>query len=449
MAFGDLKLTNPLYNALDDLGISNPTPIQESSFNVILSGRDMVGIAQTGTGKTFAYLLPILKTLPFSKQKHPRVLIVVPTRELVVQVVAETEKLTKYMSVRTMGVYGGTNINTQKQVVFDGMDILVATPGRLVDLVLDGIIRLKSVQKFVIDEVDEMLNLGFRPQLITIMDNLPERRQNLMFSATLTDEVAVVIDDFFYTPEIIGAEKKSTPLTMIEQFFYAVPNYSTKVNLLKLLLSDAEKYSRVLVFASGKQVADRLFDELTTLFPDQIGVIHSNKSQNYRVRTINQFINGEFRILLGTDIASRGLDIPDISHVVNFDAPETPEDYMHRMGRTGRNNKAGTVLSLVNEAELDAITEIEIHTGKTIEELPLPSTLEISELYSDEERPVLFDKDYLAEVVRKGKPTGGFQEKKEKNKKVNLGGPGKRKPRKTKPANRGVLKKRASKRKNS
>jgi ATP-dependent RNA helicase RhlE len=449
VAFGDLKLTTPLNNALDELGITNPTPIQESSFNVILSGRDMVGIAQTGTGKTFAYLLPILKTLPFTKQKHPRVLIVVPTRELVVQVVAEAEKLTKYMSVRTMGVFGGTNINTQKQVVFDGMDILVATPGRLVDLVLDGIIRLKSVQKFVIDEVDEMLNLGFRPQLVTILDNLPQRRQNLMFSATLTDDVAAVINDFFYTPEIIGAENKATPLVQIAQFYYAVPNFLTKVDLLKLLLSDVDTYNRVLVFVSGKQVADRLFDELNTMFPDQIGVIHSNKSQNNRVRTIRQFIDGEFRILLGTDIASRGLDIPDITHVFNFDAPEMPEDYMHRMGRTGRNEKTGTVISFVNEAEQEAINEVELFTAKIIEQLPLPDGLEISDVYSDEERPVLFDKDYLGEVTRKEKPTGGFHDKKEKNKKVNLGGPGKRKPRKTKPANRGVLKKRASKRKNS
>ena len=197
MSFRDLNLNNPLYNALDDLGFTTPTPIQKEAFNVVASGRDVVGIAQTGTGKTYAYMLPILKNLPFSKQANPRVVIMVPTRELVVQVVEEIEKLTKYINVRILGVYGGVNINPQKQAVSQGLDILVATPGRLFDLAVSHVLQLKSVQKIVIDEVDVMLDLGFRHQLLNIFDILPERRQNIMFSATMTDDVDEFINDFF------------------------------------------------------------------------------------------------------------------------------------------------------------------------------------------------------------------------------------------------------------
>jgi len=181
VTFRDLNLNTPLYNALDDLGLTTPTPIQEQSFNVISSGADMIGIAQTGTGKTFAFLLPILKNLKFSNQENPRVLILVPTRELVVQITDELEKITKYINVKILGVYGGTNINTQKQAIAQGLDILVATPGRLYDLALSRVLQLKSIQKLVIDEVDVMLDLGFRHQLINIFDILPERRKTLCF----------------------------------------------------------------------------------------------------------------------------------------------------------------------------------------------------------------------------------------------------------------------------
>ncbi|HAB26648.1 MAG TPA: DEAD/DEAH box helicase, partial [Xanthomarina gelatinilytica] len=202
--FQDLNLNTPLYNALDDLGFTQPTPIQEQAFNVVASGKDVVGIAQTGTGKTFAYMLPILKNLKFSKQDNPRILVLVPTRELVVQVVEEIEKLAKYINVRVLGVYGGVNINTQKMAVAQGLDIIVATPGRLYDLAVSRVLQLKSIQKVVIDEVDVMLDLGFRHQLMNIFDILPERRQNIMFSATMTQDVDELITDFFIAPERVS-----------------------------------------------------------------------------------------------------------------------------------------------------------------------------------------------------------------------------------------------------
>lgn len=445
MTFQELNLNTPLLNALIDLGFENPTPVQEKVYPLVLSGRDVVGIAQTGTGKTFAYLLPILRQLKYSDQKHPRILIVVPTRELVLQVVGEVEKLAKYMNVRVTGVYGGTNINTQKQVVYNGMDILVATPGRLVDLVYTGVLRVKSIQKLVIDEVDEMLNLGFRPQLMNFLDSLPQRRQNLMFSATLTDEVAGLIDSYFYDPVTVEIETQGTPLEQIGQYFYSVPNFYTKVNLLEKLLIQADEFVRVLVFVESKQVADRVFELLDPKFPDQIGVLHSNKSQNYRINALERFKSGISRILISTDVASRGLDIPDISHVINFNVPEEAEDYIHRIGRTGRAEKTGIAITFANEPELKLLSEIERFINRYLEEKPLPADLPISNVFTDEERPVMFDKDYLGKVPRLSESQGAFHEKKEKNKKVNLGGPGVRKPRKEAPVNRGVLKKRATK----
>lgn len=444
MTFLDLNLSTPLLNALNELGIENPTPIQEKVYPAVMSGRDTVGIAQTGTGKTYAYLLPILRQLKYSEQKHPRILIVVPTRELVLQVVDEVKKLTKYMTVRVTGIYGGTNINTQKQVVYNGMDILVATPGRLVDLVMTGVLRLKSIQKLVIDEVDEMLNLGFRPQLMSFLDSLPVKRQNLMFSATLTEEVASMIDTYFYEPETIEIHAQGTPLEQISQFYYEVPNFHTKINLLQNLLSDNQAFQRVLIFVASKQLADRIFEMLDPHFPDQIGVLHSNKSQNYRINALERFKNGTSRILIATDVASRGLDIPDITHVINFDTPDNPEDYIHRTGRTGRAAKAGIAISFVNEVEMKYLSEIEKFMNKALEERPIPMEVKISTIFTDEERPVLYDKEYLAKPSI-GDSQGAFHEKKEKNKKVNLGGPGKRNPRKEKPVNRGVMKKRAAK----
>jgi ATP-dependent RNA helicase RhlE len=445
VTFQELNLNTPLLNALIDLGFENPTPIQEKIYPVVMSGRDAIGIAQTGTGKTLAYLLPILRQMKYSDQKHPRILIIVPTRELVLQVVGEVEKLAKYMNLRVVGVYGGTNINTQKQVVFSGMDILVATPGRLVDLAYTGILRVKSIQKMVIDEVDEMLNLGFRPQLMNFLDSLPQKRQSLMFSATLTDEVAALINDYFAEPITVQIENQRTPLEQITQYYYAVPNFFTKVNLLESLLASQDEFSRALIFVSSKQFADRVFELINPIFPDQIGVLHSNKSQNLRINSLEKFRNGIFRLLISTDVASRGLDISDISHVINFDVPDNPEDYIHRIGRTGRAEKAGIAITFVNEPEMKQLAEIEKFMNRILEEKPLPSGVKISNVFTDEERPVLFDRDYLGKPTGIAESQGAFHEKKEKNKKVNLGGPGERKPRKVKSRNRGVERKRAAK----
>ena len=420
--FKDLNLNTPLYNALDDLGFTTPTPIQAEAFNVVASGRDVVGIAQTGTGKTFAYMLPILRNLKFSKQDNPRVLVLVPTRELVVQVVEEIEKLSKYINNRVLGVYGGTNINTQKQAVAQGLDIIVATPGRLYDLAVSRTLQLKSIQKLVIDEVDVMLDLGFRHQLINIFDILPQRRQNIMFSATMTEDVDLLITDFFRNPERISIAVSGTPLDNISQHLYNVPNFYTKVNLLVHLLQDEARFNKVLIFVAFKRMADRLFDKLDAFFKEELCVIHSNKTQNYRLRSIEQFREGENRILIATDVMARGLDIDNVSHVINFDTPQYPENYMHRIGRTGRAEREGEALVFSTEKEQEAIENIERLMAMKIPVLELPEVVEISNELIEEERPQIKERNNPTKRRDEDAPGPAFHEKKEKNQKENLGG---------------------------
>ena len=422
MTFQELDLSNQLQYAIDDLGFENPTPIQEQAFSVIRSGKDMVGIAQTGTGKTFAYMMPILRDLKFSKQKHPRVLVLVPTRELVLQVVDEIEKLAKYINVRVLGVYGGTNINTQKQAILQGQDIIVATPGRLYDLGLSNALKLKSIQKLVIDEVDVMLDLGFRFQLMNIFDIIPEKRQNILFSATMTEDVDQLIYDYFKNPNKISIAVSGTPLDNIEQVAYNVPNFFTKVNLLNHLLQDKETFNKVLIFVAFKRTADYLFKHLEEVFGSETCVIHSNKTQNYRIRSIRQFDEGNNRILVATDVMARGLDFDNVSHVINFDTPDFPENYMHRIGRTGRAEKAGKTILLSTEKEQEAKLNIEELMNYKIPLLEIPEDVEISKLLTEDERP---REDIEQSKNRTGLeyvPGPAFHEKSEKNKKVNLGG---------------------------
>ena len=422
VTFNDLNLNTPLYNAIDDLGFENPTPIQAESFSVVASGKDVVGIAQTGTGKTLAYMLPILRNLSYSQQENPRVLVLVPTRELVVQVVSEIEKFSKYINNRVLGVYGGTNINTQKQAVAQGQDIIVATPGRLYDLAVSRVLQLKSIQKLVIDEVDVMLDLGFRHQLLNIFDILPSRRQNIMFSATMTKDVDDLITDFFINPKKISIAVSGTPLDNIKQERYNVPNFYTKVNLLEHLLRDKEDFSKVLIFVAYKRMADRLFDRLEELFPSQTCVIHSNKTQNYRLRSIEQFREGENRLLVATDVMARGLDIEDISHVINFDTPDYPENYMHRIGRTGRAEKEGHTLLFSTEKEQQSREDLEELMQMRIDILEVPEGVEISAELIEEERTQIRERNNPTKRRDEDAPGPAFHEKSEKNKKENLGG---------------------------
>ncbi|MDI9365345.1 MAG: DEAD/DEAH box helicase [Flavobacterium sp.] len=419
MTFSDFNLNAPLLNALDDLGYTKPTTIQARAFSVIMSGRDVCGIAQTGTGKTFAYLLPCLRQWKFSKDTAPQILIIVPTRELVVQVVEAVKKLTTYMNVAVVGVYGGVNINTQKLEVAEGMDVLVATPGRLIDLMYDGAFKTKAIKRLVIDEVDEMLNLGFRAQLKAILDLLPPKRQNLMFSATITGDVALLMNTYFNTPERIEAAPTGTPLENIIQTAYHVPNFYTKVNLLIQLLTQHDEMSKVLVFVATKSLADDLYEEMKAEFAERLGVIHSNKEQNHRFNTVNQFTNGTYRFIIATDIIARGLDISEVTHVINFDMPEVPENYMHRIGRTGRADKKGVSISFITKREQEQQARIEALMNYAVPVLPLPVDLVISDVLTEDEKPKVKMKTHLVKLPKKEEKGPAFHEKKAKNKKVN------------------------------
>lgn len=422
-SFSELTINKQLQLAIADLGFEKPTPIQAQSYSVIQSGADMVGIAQTGTGKTFAYMLPILQDLKFSKEIHPRVLVLVPTRELVIQGVADIEKFGAYSSIRVVGVFGGTNINRQKEAVAEGVDILVATPGRLYDLVISRAIQFKTIKKVVIDEVDVMLDLGFRFQLTNILELLPKKRQNIMFSATMTDEVNTFIHDFFIAPKTVSVAVSGTPLKNISQFAYQVPNFYTKANLLLHLLQNEKEYRKVLVFVPNKKSADLLFDILDDYFGKEVAVIHSNKTQNYRIRSIENFNAEKTRILVTTDVMARGLDLDRISHVINFDTPSFPENYMHRIGRTGRAGEKGTSLLFYTEAEEVKKKSIEDLMDLKMETLEIPFEVVISEKLTSEEQPDVLEINNPSKKESKGAST---HEKKEKNKKENQGGSYKR-----------------------
>lgn len=421
MKFTEFKINNFLKNALANLELIECTPIQEESFLPIMSGKDVIGVAQTGTGKTFAFLLPILQMHKFNKSPFPRYLILAPTRELVIQIAEEAEKLSKYMNFVVGKAYGGTNIQTQRNVVYNGLDLLVATPGRLLDLIYDGTLKTKYIKKLIIDEVDEMLDLGFRPQLQKILELVPEKRQNIMFSATLTKAIEKLINEYFNNPVKIEIDVTGTPLENIEQYAFEVPNFLTKANLLELLLKENREFSKILVFVASKKKANRLYEELEGKHIQNIGVIHSNKSQNHRIETVKRFHRGSIRVLIATDIISRGLDIENVSHVINYELPEEPINYMHRIGRTGRAKNEGIAISFITPFEEEWQMEIEALMNTEIPILELPENLEIVQelLEEEKEEKLIFKKYYRSK--KDGNMTGAYHDKKDKNLKTNKG----------------------------
>jgi ATP-dependent RNA helicase RhlE len=421
MTFADLNLNTPLLNALNDLRYTTPTTIQRNVFSVVMSGKDVCGIAQTGTGKTFAYLLPCLRQWTFSKDriKSPQILIIVPTRELVAQVVENIKALTPYMNLIAVGVYGGVNINTQQIEVMKGVDVLVGTPGRFYDLAMNGAFKTKMIKKVVIDEVDEMLNLGFRTQIKNILDFLPPKRQNLMFSATITEDVETLMNVYFNDPVRVEAAPTGTPLENIEQTVYEVPNFYTKVNLLELLLTEDETMTKVLVFAATKLLADELYEELAIKFPGTVGVIHSNKEQNHRFNTVKQFKDGVYRFIIATDIVARGIDVAEVTHVINFDVPDVPENYIHRIGRTGRADKKGIAITFITEKEKPVLANIQALMKYEVPVTVLPSNLIISDELTEAEKPKIFMKTDAIKPKKKEEAGPAFHEKSAKNSKVN------------------------------
>ena len=402
MGFQDLNVSKQILMALEEAGFENPTPIQEEVFSISRSGKDLIGIAQTGTGKTLAYLIPMLMKLHYAQGLVPRALVIVPTRELVVQVCESVELLTEFMDIRCVGVYGGTNIRTQQDRVFEGVDLLVATPGRFMDIYYNGIIRTKMIKTVVVDEADRLMDLGFLPQLKGIFEVLPEKHQTMLFSATFSEAVESLSHDFLNDPVRVEVARQATPVENVKQYRYDVPNISTKINLLKLLLTDKENFKKVMIFTETKKNADRIVERLADHWKGELSVIHSNKAQNTRLKALRSFKEGETRIMVASDVAARGIDVQDVSHVINFDIPSLAEEYVHRIGRTARAGKEGAAISFVSEIEEDRFMDIERLINQEVEILDLPEKLEISQLLLEEEQVQTNNI-----VYQRGKPRGG------------------------------------------
>ncbi|MDH4100245.1 MAG: DEAD/DEAH box helicase [Nitrospirota bacterium] len=363
MSFSQFGLSAGILKAVADQGYTEPTPIQAQAIPVVLEGRDIMAGAQTGTGKTAGFTLPLLHRLSADNsangikgRRHPRALVLVPTRELAQQVFDSVQTYGRYLPLRSAVVFGGVSINAQIQALRKGIDILVATPGRLLDHVQQRTVDLSRIQILVLDEADRMLDMGFIHDIKRVMALLPPKRQNLLFSATFADEIKALADSLLHNPALVEVARRNTAAETVKQVVYPVGR-ERKRDLLAHLVT-VHDMKQVLVFTRTKHGADRLSQQL-----DRAGIvsdsIHGNKSQPQRTRALKAFKDGRVRVLVATDVAARGIDIDLLPHVVNYDLPNVPEDYVHRIGRTGRAGNSGHAISLVSVDERIMLRNIE------------------------------------------------------------------------------------------
>jgi ATP-dependent RNA helicase RhlE len=367
MPFRPLGLDARVLKAVQEAGYSEPTPIQAAAIPLALAGHDLIGIAQTGTGKTAAFTLPMLTKLAgliAGGHRHTtRGLVLAPTRELAAQIEESIRAYAKHLPVRAAAVFGGVGEHPQIQALRAGADIIVATPGRLLDLMGRGCADFSGLQFLVLDEADRMLDMGFLPDIRRIVGSLPQKRQTLLFCATLSKEIEALTREFQRTPQLVQIGRRANPAATVTQFVYEVPKH-LKPALLVHLLSDPGM-NMVLVFSRMKHGADRLARQLER-HGIKTATLHSNRSQNQRLRALKDFKSGAARVLVATDIAARGIDVDGISHVVNFDFPMHPEDYVHRIGRTGRAHAVGDAISLVTPDDQGALRSLQRFIGRGI-----------------------------------------------------------------------------------
>ncbi|MCI7254271.1 MAG: DEAD/DEAH box helicase [Oscillospiraceae bacterium] len=358
MNFSELSLTRPLLRAVEEQGYTQPSPIQAKAIPPVLEGRDLLGCAQTGTGKTAAFALPMLQLLAARRpaRSQVRALVLTPTRELALQIGESFAQLGKYTSIRHTVVFGGVGQGPQAAAMAKGVDVLIACPGRLNDLIGQGLADLSGVEIFVLDEADRMLDMGFVHDVKRVMAKLPAQRQNLMFSATMPKEIEQLADSFLHRPVTVKVDPPSSTVDRIEQTLYPVCK-ADKRRLLVWLLNEGG-VPGALVFSRTKHGADRIAKDLTRAGVSA-AAIHGNKSQSARVAALEGFKNGSTRVLVATDIAARGIDINELSHVINFDLPEVPETYVHRIGRTARAGKSGVAISFCCPEEQEYLAGIE------------------------------------------------------------------------------------------
>jgi len=375
----DLKLNPQLLRAIGESGFEHPTEIQTKGIPLILGGQHVIGIAQTGTGKTAAYLLPLLMKVKYAQGTDPRALILVPTKELVVQVLDHALRLTKYTDLRIAAIYGGVGPKTQIDTLKKGVDIIISTPGRFLELYQRNEIPVKLIKTLVLDEADRMMEMGFMHQLRKILEVIPSKRQNLLFSATFSERVEKLSQDFLEFPVKLEVSAQSSPSKQVEQEVYHIPNRMTKINFVEHLLEDRETFNRVIIFTRTKEVANNLYHYLDRKGFGPVRVIHSNKGQNTRINAMNDFKEGNLRILVSTDVSARGIDVVKVSHVINFDVPILYEDYVHRIGRTGRAFQEGKAITLVTESEEYHIRNIEKLIREKIPVRELPSEIKVED----------------------------------------------------------------------
>ncbi len=388
MPFANLGLSNPIVQAIKDLGYTNPTSIQKQAIPIILAGKDLIATAQTGTGKTAAFVLPILETLNKERQlrgKRIRALILTPTRELAVQVAANIADYSKHLNLSSMAVYGGVDSEAQKQRLIEGIDILVATPGRLLDLAHQRALHFNELEVLVLDEADRMVDMGFVDDIDKIIGRLPEARQNLLFSATMSDDVRILADSFsdskMSNPAVeISTSPKSTTAPSIDQWLITVDK-DTKSALLSHLINDKE-WDQALIFIEKKHGAAKLVAQLAKR-GIEADAIHGDRSQAMREKVLADFKSGKLKYLVATGVAARGLDIGELSRVVNYDLPFKPEEYIHRIGRTGRAGASGEAISFVAMGDFKNLCAIEtrldhIIKRKEIEGFPVRKLVPVS-----------------------------------------------------------------------
>ncbi len=366
MPFRALGLNDRVLQAVQEAGYTEPTPIQAAAIPPVLAGQDLIGIAQTGTGKTAAFTLPMLTLLagrPPEPRRRIRALIMAPTRELVVQIDENVRAYAKHLSLRVATVYGGVGEQPQMRALREGADIIIATPGRLLDLMGRHCGDFAALEFLVLDEADRMLDMGFLPSIRQVVRALPKQRQTLLFSATLSREIESLTKEFQHSPKLIQIGRRSNPAETVTQFIYEVPQH-LKMPLLTHLLRD-DKLNMVLVFSRTKHGADRIARQI-----EQQGIrtaaLHANRSQSQRLRALKDFKSGAVRVLVATDIAARGIDVDGISHVVNYDFPMHSEDYVHRIGRTGRAQAVGDAISFVTPEDRDSLRSLERFIGRGI-----------------------------------------------------------------------------------
>lgn len=378
LSWNDFKLNKQLLDAVTDSGFQEPTEIQEKCIPLILGGQHVIGIAQTGTGKTAAYLLPVLLKLRYAQGKEIRAVILVPTKELVVQVAAQATSLAKYTDLRIAAIYGGVGPKTQIEQIQQGADLLVATPGRFMEIYHRNELPVKQIKTLVLDEADRMMDMGFMPQLRKIFEVIPSRRQNLLFSATFPEKVVRLANEFLEFPVRVEVTPQATVAQKVSQELYFIPNFLTKINFLEHLLQNEIDFNRVMIFTRTKETANNIFKFLERRKLGPVRVVHSNKGQNSRINAMQEFKEGKLRVLVSTDVTARGIDVTNVSHVINFDVPIVYEDYVHRTGRTGRAFQEGKAITFATDAEKYHIDKIEKVIREKIPVKKLPSTLVVA-----------------------------------------------------------------------